>query len=89
MAHAKNGKSKRQILIQLLRKRSGSDIAKMSEQLGWQKHAVRAGMTKLRKEGLEIAKTPGTDGRPSRYQIVEPSAGTGKVISDTNRAGQS
>ena len=53
MAHAKNGKSKRQILIQLLRKRSGSDIAKMSEQLGWQKHAVRAGMTKLRKEGLE------------------------------------
>jgi predicted ArsR family transcriptional regulator len=79
MAHAKTPKTKRQLLIQLLRKRSGSDIAKMSEQLGWQKHSVRAGITKLRKEGVDIARTLGINGRPSRYQIVGAQAEKAKA----------
>ena len=67
-------KTKRQTLIKLLSTKSGSDIDRLAEQLGWQRHSVRAGISKLRKEGVEIAKWPGATGRAPRYQIVVPLA---------------
>ncbi len=38
-------------LVQLLRARSGVDIAALSGKLGWQPHSTRAALSRLRKAG--------------------------------------
>ena len=45
-------------LIQLLKTRSGHDIAALSGKLGWQPHSTRAALSRLRKAGHTIEKLP-------------------------------
>ncbi len=56
------GKSKKDQLIALLSKPNGARISVLVERLGWQAHTVRAALSGLRKQGLEIAtsKSPKT-----------------------------
>ncbi len=60
---------KGQRLVQLLRARSGADIAALSGKLGWQPHSTRAALSRLRKAGYALEKLPPQkNGRP-RYRI--------------------
>ncbi|MHA1553608.1 MAG: DUF3489 domain-containing protein [Alphaproteobacteria bacterium] len=62
-------------LVQLLRARSGVDIAALSGKLGWQPHSTRAALSRLRKAGYALEKLPPQkNGRP-RYRISSAPAG--------------
>ena len=56
-------------LIQLLKARSGRDIAALSTKLGWQPHSTRAALSRLRKAGYAIEKLPPNKNGGSRYRI--------------------
>jgi predicted ArsR family transcriptional regulator len=61
-------------LIQLLKARSGHDIAALSAELGWQPHTTRAALSRLRKAGYTLEKLPpGKHGR-ARYRIASAPA---------------
>ncbi len=62
--------TKKQELIRLLGGKTGADVARLSDKLGWQQHSVRAAMTMLRKDGYDIQKSPGPGGKPVRYRIL-------------------
>lgn len=57
-------------LIQLLKARSGCDIAALSGKLGWQPHSTRAALSRLRKAGHSIEKLPPQKNGTSRYRIT-------------------
>lgn len=57
-------------LVQLLKSRSGRDIAALSNKLGWQHHSTRAALSKLRKAGYTLEKLPPKKGGNSRYRIT-------------------
>lgn len=63
-------KSKKEILIGLLSRKSGADIASISKKLGWQNHTTRAALSRLRKSGIEITSEKSGNGKPSRYRIT-------------------
>ena len=63
-------KTKKQELIRLLCGKTGADVARLSDKLGWQPNSVRAAMTGLRKAGYDIQKKSGPDGKPARYRIL-------------------
>ena len=63
-------KTKKQELIRLLGGKTGADVARLSDKLGWQPHSVRAAMTGLRKEGYDIQKNMRPGGKASRYRIL-------------------
>lgn len=63
-------KTKKQELIRLLGGKTGADVARLSDKLGWQPHSVRAAMTGLRKEGYDIQKNMCPGGKTSRYRIL-------------------
>ena len=48
-------KAKKAQLIQLLARKTGADVATISNKLGWQSHTTRAALTGLRKAGFEIS----------------------------------
>lgn len=56
-------------LIQLLKARSGRDIAALSAELGWQPHTTRAALSRLRKAGYAIEKLPPGKRGGARYRI--------------------
>jgi predicted ArsR family transcriptional regulator len=56
-------------LVQLLRARSGVDIAALSSKLGWQPHSTRAALSRLRQAGYAIEKLPPHKGGRTRYRI--------------------
>jgi predicted ArsR family transcriptional regulator len=56
-------------LIQLLKARSGRDIAALSTELGWQPHSTRAALSRLRKTGYAIEKLPPVKHGGTRYRI--------------------
>ena len=60
-------------LIQLLKARSGCDIAALSAKLGWQPHTTRAALSRLRKAGYAIEKLGKHGG--SRYRVTSVPAG--------------
>lgn len=62
--------TKKARLIALLSRKSGADVAGLSETLGWLPHTTRAALTGLRKAGYEITSNKPGNGKPSRYQIV-------------------
>ncbi len=62
-------------LIQLLKARSGRDIAALSGKLGWQPHSTRAALSRLRKAGYAIEKLPPQKNGGSRYRISGDPAG--------------
>lgn len=62
-------------LIQLLKARSGCDIATLSGKLGWQPHTTRAALPRLRKAGYAIEKLPPGKHGGSRYRNSSAPAG--------------
>lgn len=67
--------TKRIRLIRMLQARSGHDITVLSDKLSWQPHTTRAALSRLRKAGYAIEKTPsGKNGR-TRYRISISPAG--------------
>ncbi len=62
-------------LLQLLKARSGCDIATLSGKLGWQPHSTRAALSRLRKAGYAIEKLPPQKNGGSRYRFSSAPAG--------------
>ncbi len=62
-------------LIQLLKARSGRDIATLSGKLGWQPHSTRAALSRLGKAGYVIEKLPANKSGGARYRISSAPAG--------------
>ena len=62
-------------LIQLLKARSGCDIAALSAKLDWQPHSIRAALSRLRKAGYAIEKLPPFKHGGTRYRISNAPAG--------------
>jgi len=80
MTQQSKPKTKKAQLVQMLSRKSGADVATISEKFGWLPHSTRAALTGLRKSGYELdAKKPG-NGKPSRYRINGKS--TGKPTAD-------
>lgn len=61
-------------MIQLLKARSGCDIAALSAKLGWQPHSTRAALSRLRTAGHAIEKLPARKHGASRYRIASAAA---------------
>jgi predicted ArsR family transcriptional regulator len=63
-------KTKKDQLIQMLTRKSGADVATISDKLGWQLHTTRAALTGLRKAGFEISREKLGEGKPLSYRIT-------------------
>ena len=61
-------------LIKLLGRKSGADIAALSDKLGWQQHTTRAALSGLRKAGYEVTHATSANGGPAKYRILVASA---------------
>lgn len=70
MAQSSKPTTKKDQLIQMLRRKAGADVSTISEQLGWQTHTTRAALTGLRKSGYELTMEKPGSGTPSRYRIA-------------------
>ena len=77
MTKSSKAKTKKQALIQLLNRKSGADVAMISDKLGWQTHTTRAALTGLRKAGYEVLGEKPGEGKPKRYRISATPAKTG------------
>ena len=62
-------KTKKSQLIQMLTRKSGADVATISEKLGWLPHTTRAALTGLRRAGFEISVENPGNGKLSCYRI--------------------
>jgi len=62
--------SKKALLEQMLRRKSGADVAAISEKFGWQPHTVRAALSEFRKAGLDVVRDAPSNDRPARYRIA-------------------
>ena len=62
--------TKKAQLIQMLSRKSGTDVATISEKLGWLPHTTRAEFSRLRKSGFEITAVKAGTGKPARYHIT-------------------
>lgn len=69
MTQSVKHKTKKQLLIQLLIRKSGADVATISEKLGWQTHTARAALSGLRKAGCEVVGEKPDEGKLKRYRI--------------------
>jgi len=67
--HDRKRGPKGQRLVQLLKARSGVDIAALSGKLGWQPHSTRAALSRLRQAGYAIEKLPPQRTGGTRYRI--------------------
>ena len=72
-------KTKKQELIQLLNRKSGVDVATISDKLGWQTHTTRAALTGLRKAGYAVVSDKPGEGKATRYRISATPAQTGET----------
>ena len=59
-------------IIAALSTKRGASNAELAELTGWQPHTVRAAVSRLRKRGHTIERTPAKTGG-SRYRLVKPS----------------
>ncbi len=64
------GKSKKDQLIALVSKPNGARISVLVDRLGWQAHTVRAALSGLRKQGVEIATSKSAKTGEAVYTIV-------------------
>ena len=62
-------KTKKAQVLALLKRKSGATIAQIAKATGWQAHTIRAALTRLRQQGIEIERNS-KDGL-SRYRIVQ------------------
>jgi DNA-binding MarR family transcriptional regulator len=60
--------TKQALLIGLLKRKKGTTIEAIVEATGWQAHSVRAALTRLRQQGLQIDRDQ--EDRVSRYRVV-------------------
>ncbi|MCI5073967.1 DUF3489 domain-containing protein [Oricola sp.] len=63
-------KSKKDQLVALLSKPNGARISVIVERLGWQAHTVRAALSGLRKQGVEVAMSKSPKTGETVYTIV-------------------
>jgi len=63
--------SKLDALIQRLSTRHGATLDQLAAETGWQRHTVRAALTRLRQRGHPIERTTRKTG-VSCYRIVKP-----------------
>lgn len=75
-------KSKKEQLVALLSKPSGARISVIMERLGWQAQTVRAALSGLRKQGVEIATSKSPKTGETVYAIVAPQNGEGGQSGD-------
>ena len=66
---APKSKTKKARILSLLKRKSGATIAQIAKVTGWQAHTIRAALTRLRQQGIEIERNS-KDGL-SRYRIVQ------------------
>lgn len=71
-------KSKRDQLVALLSKPNGARISVLVERLGWQAHTVRAALSGLRKQGIEVARSNSPKTGETVYAIVARSNAEGE-----------
>jgi hypothetical protein len=62
--------AKKARLVRLLKAKTGCEISKLSRELGWQPHSIRAALTGLRKAGYGIERLPPGKNGGSRYRIT-------------------
>ncbi len=55
-APAKPAPSKRERVLQLLRRKTGASLAQLQAATGWQAHSVRAALSGLRKDGHAVTR---------------------------------
>ena len=49
-------------VLHLMRRKEGATIADLQKATGWQSHSVRAALTGIRKQGVEITRSKNGDG---------------------------
>ncbi len=76
MATSPKRKTKKEELIQLLTRKTGADVAMISDKLGWQSHTTRAALSGLRKAGYEVVGEKPDEEKPKRYRISATPAKT-------------
>lgn len=57
----------------LLSRKQGASLEALCEVTGWQPHTTRAALSRLRKQGVDLTRTPGKDGGPAIYKAASPS----------------
>ncbi len=75
--------SKKDELITLLAKPKGARVSVLAERLAWQPHTVRAALSGLRKQGIEITRTKAPKTGETLYAIVEPKAEAVPPVDET------
>lgn len=75
-------KSKKDQLVAHLSKPNGARISVIVERLGWQAHTVRAALSGLRRQGVEVAMSKSSKTGETVYAIVTPPVGEGKQSGD-------
>lgn len=61
---------KQQTLRDLLSRSEGASLAELQAASGWQAHSVRAAISRLRKQGIEVACERTNEG-VRRYRLIE------------------
>ena len=69
-AAIRGGKSKKDQLVAMLSKPNGARISVIVGRLGWQAHTVRAALSGLRKQGLEVTNSKSSKTGETVYSIV-------------------
>ena len=63
--------TKAAILLRLLTRKTGADLAALQSSTGWQPHSVRAALSGLRKAGYFVDRTdPAKPGGTANYRIT-------------------
>ena len=60
----------------------GATLDRLADALGWQRHTVRAALTRLRQGGTPVERVAGEDGR-SLYRLAAPSPRSDAAVVDT------
>jgi len=63
-------KTKKALLEQMLRRKTGADVGAISRKMGWQPHTTRAALSGLRKKGFNVTRDEASGNQPARYRIV-------------------
>ena len=66
-ASSRAAPNKKQVLIKLLKRKSGVSMATMMRDTGWQSHSLRAAVSRLRREGFAIGHRLNTSGETVYY----------------------
>jgi predicted ArsR family transcriptional regulator len=65
-------KPKKALVLGLLSRKSGATIAQIAKATGWQAHSIRAALSRLRQQGVEIERDEVKG--VSRYRILQRKA---------------